>query len=1626
MAISQLFYQVIICRGFTLYKTLTIEVLSSLQIIYLVLQIMINSMASHETTFIQQYKGISLLTSFLNLHDSSYYGDPLLFIWILCGIYLALHVIILVSTLLYLRRRQCVGKKHLERMHIGYILHSRILFFIIQIFLFSFIESASQISSGESFTVRTIWIVFTILLLIINLGLALLKEFMLYQTMKEKNTYAGKNNYYHQITLIYKTIALLPTFYGNSEGVCLKLNSVLHMLFTIALLYVLFKTLPFYEFLTLKTAMIMTTIILSGSLVSVLTVFITDINFQRSMHFFAPILPVFMVKIVLSRFELLLSKILRGEFTTPEYAIHYALLLKEIAYLDHTSLRTDKKMFFGFSILNTGVKAQTIGFVNLNYDSKLQADYKPMLDQVIMRKFELILQMHPKSSLILLSMAQLHLKRLDNNFKAIELINRIQNSTLSFSTKASIEHIRSQINEKHAYSSFDSDTRLLVQDYFRHSKVTNNIKSDILKEVRKHIELWNEFKASRTDMKKVTMDAEIIDQLYLKIQASLRRHDEDLRFSFPLLTLMKAVYLNSVRTQPTQGEKIFSNFKILQNNLDRKNILDIHTDDIGIVTISLERYKPSKIIYASGSIENMFSYNKADLVGSKFESLFPSIIAKNYQNILQQYVKSPDQKLDYKTETVGVTANGHLFELEVQLCLYTLANEHISVIALLKKKSEFLSVLLANHDGDIVSVSKRLKNRLIEQRLNIQPVTSIQGISRELVTINQAFNLIHKSDCTRQESPDFDIKEARTGRLSIARSGRKDITSDHLITNNSILISTNREKDVSRIFRDPYNLDQSLKSQRITTTLSKLHSVVEDYDKPKRLDHYLTISEAQQIYEEFRSGAETTLTFESTEHNKKKVNIQANISFKALLIDGSVYKIINILDMKERRFNPQINLNHITFNHENETVSQETFADNFPSIEEKYTTQIVINPPSSSSEISDNTEQLEIQTLGHGRVEIIERKLSYSLHTLENRMSHAYNRELFEKQTQVRGNINQQDPQRSSVKSAKNQEIKTLKMLEKISEKRIVQPKIRSCLLILYLLILLMVVLSSINFYLSQKSIQNVKNSIEIANIATQRLQETVRMLQYSLLLFSSGTQTVTYPASLVYIWHYYFAYEMENFVQSNYKLKKKFSITEETSLIEEVFAKTIMFNSPLNNMPNYYGELDTFTAADILLTKYRKINSYSNDSEILKIEDIFLTLNLTSNSFLLSSQHIITSAEDFVDVVTSRSLTAFNIIHVFQNILLLLIYVSVLSIPYIILQPYKRLFRSLTKLNERRINSRISQLMKVKALLEGDIDSKHFVNCSANMLGNTKSMHESRPDSKSSIRSKFVTKNALIYLIRIIVPPLLLSAFFGTLFGLTSLKLIKSFSLFKKTNKQVSVLNEVSYQANMLVCAFSYRSLFPTSMNMLIYGLPADEQILNTFSEFKDINENLRTMFLDDKDTDEFVKGALTTTICQYVIADLVPYCASVYRDGKNGLIFANEAYLGVMSDLYNIILQNSNQSQLSDIYSSYTVQITPMISILQSGYPIVVDHILDSFNSLVETVLKQELGLFVAIVVYAFVYVLIMHLVVFRKLRTVDLLRGKIIKIVPYYMVEECRIMSLHLKKEFPKEAEETGAFR
>ena len=1627
-------YLITSSRGLSLWKTLAIEVLSSLQIIYLLLKIIIDSMAIHQFTLSRLHPVISFLMKIFEISNSSPDVDLALSIWFLCGVYLLLQLSILAFTLFHAHQNKHLNLKYLEWMNIGYVLHSRLLFFIIQILLFLLMKKKSQIPIGHTSINRTVWIALTILLSTMNLGLALFKEFVLYQTTKGRDQYAAKTNQYHQAVLIYKTTALLFDFFSGGQRSLLTANSALQVLFAVTMLYILFKKLPFYEFRVLKTTMIMTAIIFGVSIVSVLHVLVTDISFLRSLDFFLLILPIFMVKIVLSGFEMLLNKILRSEFTSAEYAVHYALLLKEAAYIDQVSLKANNKLFPNIPILNTAAKARIIGYANLNQDIELQAEYKRMLAQVIMTKFEQILQIHPQSSLMLLLMANIHLKKFGNTFKAIELVKRIRASKFSLPTIASVKYFYSRIGERHTHTFFKSETRLQVKEYFNHNKIANNIKSDMLKEIDKHIEVWKEVKSSRTNMKKVVTDAEIIDLLYLKIQASYKKHYEELRLCFPLLVLMKAVYLNGIRTQPIQGDNLFYNFKNARNNFAKKNEFDINSENTGIMIISLERHKPTKVTYASGSIENIFDVKKPNIVGHKFGSIFPPIVAKGFQYTLHQYVKSPDYKLDYKTETIGMTASGNLFELEVHFCQYSQVSKDISVIVLLKKKSDYLSMLIANHDGDIIGISQKLKDDLTDEKLDVRAIVSVQKLSSELRVVNEAFNLVHKGDCIRQQPSSMDLRESRIQGFSTSRSTRRDfITNDHLITNNSGLVSIAHERDASFMDFDGNNTQRPLKTLRPLATLrqsiwtlQRVPTFTDDSEKSKRAE------EAQQVYEKFSSGSQAILIFDDIDPYEKRVKVQANLSIKAHIVDGSVYKMITILGMKDDKPDSQASLGDMKLNNDIDAISDATFADEFPTNEEKKIKKEIVeeNPESPVDDEDDEYTEEEYkakQASVKNRHRDTLKMHRFSCFTLDdNIFTNGLNRVSFAKQMKLGKFKQEQDTQGSSVKASKNQGIKVLKTLEKISETRIVQPKVRFCLVTVYLTILFMIFLAGVSFYLSKMSIQNVKISIEIANTATQRLQETVRMLQYSLLVYSGEVQGITFPNSIMFIWSSYFAFEIKQFIKSNDELKKKVSITQELTLIEEAFARTITFESPLLDVANSYGELDTFTAGDILINKYENVYKYYNLSKVSQIDDILVTFNNTSNGFLLSSQQIITKAEAFVEIVTSNSLLILKIVLIFQTLALFCMYFAIVALLYVIIEAYKRLFRSLMRLNEDGVNARIDQLTKIKTLLEEDIDSKHFTNSAVDIFDNNRLRHKFKADRNLRGHGAFITKDMSKYLLKIIFAPLVLSLMFGVLYGVTLLELIDSFQSFKTINKQVSVLNEASYQANMLVCALNYKNMFPPSIKMLIYNLPAEEQVQDTFNELKGINVKLHTIFLDDSDNDKFIQGILTKTLCQYLPGPLASMCGSMYKDGSNGIIFANEDYLQMMTELDDILSDNITQSEVADINLSYSAKITPMLSMLQLGYPILVDHILEKFDVLVDEALNQELGFFLAMCIFAVVYGLFMHLGSFRKLKNVDLSRRRIIKIIPYYMVEECKMMNFYLKKDFREEADETGAFR
>ena len=134
-----------------------------------------------------------------------------------------------------------------------------------------------------------------------------------------------------------------------------------------------------------------------------------------------------------------------------------------------------------------------------------------------------------------------------------------------------------------------------------------------------------------------------------------------------------------------EGANILGKFQgTIQNKL-KKSEFDVSSGKQAVVIVSLDKRKLGEILYASGSIQNLFNLKKTELIGQYFGMLFPNTIATAYRRFLQRFIKFPNIDLNYPHISVGRTFDGELFETEVNFQLYPYMDRDITLIVLLKQ-----------------------------------------------------------------------------------------------------------------------------------------------------------------------------------------------------------------------------------------------------------------------------------------------------------------------------------------------------------------------------------------------------------------------------------------------------------------------------------------------------------------------------------------------------------------------------------------------------------------------------------------------------------------------------------------------------------------------------------------------------------------------------------------------------------------------------------------------------------------------------------------------------------------------------------------------------------------------------
>ena len=1586
------------------------EVLSSLQILQAPLRAVFQSAASYKSVAIGFYKDISFITGIINTNNFTITDQLLQPIWSCIVVYFALHLLIIITIILYyghFKRR--ANKRIMNAVNISYLFHSRIAFFLIQAFFFLFLESFTDVrnSSNHKILYQSSWFIITVILSVFNVTLAFVKEFILYQFSKAKNFTGIKTNLYHQIALVYKTVSLILSFFDQKKA--MEVNSIISLFLSMALVYILYSRLPFYNLTVLKTTTVMTAIILSCSTMFFLNIFVTDRTALNGLQVFFFLFPLLMIKILLSILKIAFQRILKGGSKSPAQVLHLAILIELASEEEQFSSRSRKAAFPDLYMLNQTLNIDLDPGIQIN--SQAAEENKVLkLSKCMIAILEDALLVNPDSELLLINMAEIYFYKLHNIPKAIEFIKKLEAETPSIAARTFIEDFYSDFKNAHMNEYFDTEDQLELVEYFKYSEETEIMKTKIMKEIGLHLSFWTEIKDKKIDVKKIIKYSVSIDKLFNKIDSHFTRQNNGFKQQFVQAVLMCAVYLDKIRSLPIEGFKMVQRFQMIRQNVIHRNGFNIHSGTKALVMISLDKRNVGEILEASGSTESLFGTKKKKLVGSNFGCLFANDIAKTHQYFVQQFAKAPDHKLDHKVKTYGKTADGDLFELEAHFILYPHLKKEISIMVLFQKLSDPQSLIIIDYDNSVVDCSNQLEKAFHEEKLNISTAKLAQDLNSQLGLVYQAFDIIHKVEAGVQGAITGLAREKAQG---LIYNKTENFSSPKSGFNSPTTMQTNVEK-MNITFLSEGDDQQRLMRDSIYSPKFFSKSVFfRDRNSPgRKFGDEMPIAKARDVFDKYSAGNSTPFVLEDSRGENIKVKITANVQVSVFALEGITYRVINVTDPKEEGATmKKARKEKIP---SEGSKSSKTFGDEFEAILERDVEvieeitnidqcQSEFNPVATPTALPHPNKSQEAPIESYGNTE--------SVHILR-----------FDPNKPKKSKAKQDhEGHQASATSSVIKEAKVTRAINEITKSTKIQPSLRNVFIMVYVILICMMVLAAANFHLTNDSIRSVESSVEIVNLATIRLQYGIKVLQFTILLYSASVGLSSYSAQTIATFKYTLIDDISRLKTQNDALKTAVSYMKEKSLLDRAFTKNINFMTPIINGETYYRELDTFTANDILYNKYIVLSKFTDIRQLAAKDDILYTFNNTANDYLISSQNIIEGTEIYLKALISRNLFNLKIILSIEAFVLVLLSFVLITPLFIITRAYNRLFRALIKIKEELILERINQLLKAKSLFSEDVDTLSFYNLSIDTINASEPKRSAKKVKNIDVFTNnrtYITSGVTQYLFKIVIIPLLLSIAFEIFFGINLLESISTFNSFEKMNNQITSLNGASYQADLFICVFAFYFIFPAKYNFRVYNQLPSTQLQPPLDKLRNFNEEFTDLFLTDDTVAPVIEDVLKGPLCKYVHEQFIPDCLIATKGETSGLLGINSDYIQASNELLTSIAAATSVGAAVQLIAKYNAAVMSDITVVKEIYPAIVNHIVSNLNQKANSTLNRGAGFFVAIIVFALIYQLFIYMVPIRRLSKIDNGRRMVLKVIPYNIIEESKVLNFYLVNEFKHE--------
>ena len=241
--------------------------------------------------------------------------------------------------------------------------------------------------------------------------------------------------------------------------------------------------------------------------------------------------------------------------------------------------------------------------------------------------------------------------------------------------------------------------------------------------------------------------------------------------------------------------------------------------------------------------------------------------------------------------------------------------------------------------------------------------------------------------------------------------------------------------------------------------------------------------------------------------------------------------------------------------------------------------------------------------------------------------------------------------------------------------------------------------------------------------------------------------------------------------------------------------------------------------------------------------------------------------------------------------------------------------------------------------------------------------------------------------------------------------------------NEQILASFSLNSRVKMVMPSFLTTILFQNDSSYKVKNKNATETFLASVDAAGDSNEDLLAAVsngdneIDDPVVDQLLRGK----VCGYVSAVYYKNCLQVTNGESVGLLGLQPKYYNVVNLLkYWMFSANRTWESASAALTQVGLGLNNVHFVMYELYDVLSNHLIDSFVKRAEDQKNLSVKTFWINVVVTLVAMFLIRVIVLKKLRGLDIGIRRILRLIPYRVIEENKVMSFYLVKTFGKEVE------